>query len=80
MAGQLQMLCTRRFYIMKWTDTVALDAHAQSRGFKQASSKSASGEPGEGVTLYSHRDVSGSDIKIDSILPPVFKPKVVPLS
>ena len=54
--------------------------HAQVRGFVQASMRSASGLPGSGVTLYSHRDVSGKDMRIDSILPPVFKPNVVPLS
>ena len=55
-------------------------AYAHWRGFKHASSRSASGEPGSGVTLYSHRDVRGRDMRIDSILPPVFSPKVVPLS
>ncbi len=36
--------------------------------------------PSTGVWSYSQRLVSGSDMRIDSIRPPVFKPKVVPRS
>jgi hypothetical protein len=42
--------------------------------------KSASLLPGLGTTSYSHRAVRGMDIRMDSIRPPVFKPKVVPRS
>ncbi len=53
---------------------------AQSRGFKYTSTNSASREPGAGRKSYSQRTRGGSDIRIDSVRPPVFKPKMVPRS
>ena len=50
------------------------------RGLRQASMSSASGVPSAGCWSYSHLAVRGSDMRIDSILPPVLKPKVVPRS
>ena len=41
---------------------------------------SASGVPSTTLWLYSHRAVSGNDIRIDSMRPPVFSPKTVPRS
>ncbi|CAL6432596.1 unnamed protein product [Bathycoccus prasinos] len=49
-------------------------------GFMNASNASASLLPSFGCMSYCHLAVSGKDIKMDSILPPVFKPKVVPRS
>jgi hypothetical protein len=54
--------------------------YTQSRGFLAASKSSASGLPGSGTTSYSHRLVRGILIRMDSIRPPVFRPKVVPRS
>ena len=51
-----------------------------SRAFLKASMMSASGDPGVTWWLYSHRAVSGSDMRIDSMRPPVFSPKTVPRS
>ena len=42
--------------------------------------KSASGEPGTGWWSYIHLAVRGVDMRIDSVRPPVFRPKVVPRS
>ena len=50
----------------------------QLRGFLQASRRSASFDPSAGDWLYSQRAVSGRDIRIDSIRPPVFRPNTVP--
>ena len=50
----------------------------QLRGFLQASRRSASSDPSAGDWLYSQRAVSGRDIRIDSIRPPVFRPNTVP--
>lgn len=55
-------------------------AYTQLRGVLQASSKSASGLPAAGFWSYSQRAVSGSDIRMLSMRPPVFSPKVVPRS
>ena len=51
---------------------------AHSRGVLKASIISASGEPAAGSCEYSHRAVSGSDMRIDSMRPPVLRPKTVP--
>lgn len=54
--------------------------YTQTRGLRQASSSSASGEPALGWWSYSHEAVWGMDMRIDSMRPPVFRPKVVPRS
>jgi len=55
-------------------------AQHQSRAFLNASRISASGEPASGTCEYSHRAVSGSDIRMLSMRPPVLRPKTVPRS
>ena len=55
-------------------------AQNQSRGFLKASMISASGVPSSTWWLYSHRAVSGSDIRMLSMRPPVLRPKTVPRS
>ena len=54
--------------------------HTQLRGVMHASSRSASREPGAGFWSYSQRAVSGSDMRMDSMRPPVLRPNVVPRS
>ena len=70
----------------RWHINTSQPAHdrfhalTHSRGFLKASMMSASGVPSATLWLYSHRAVSGSDIRIDSMRPPVFSPKTVPRS
>ena len=52
----------------------------QVRGFLKASIASASGEPGAGLWSYWNSQYLGRDMRMDSMRPPVFKPKVVPRS
>jgi hypothetical protein len=54
-------------------------AHTHVRGFLHASSRSASGDPSLGWLSYIHDAVSGSDMRMDSMRPPVLSPNVVPL-
>ena len=52
----------------------------QVRGFLNASSASASREPSSGCMSYCQRAVRGRDMRMDSMRPPVRRPKVVPRS
>ena len=55
--------------------------HTQSFGFFNTSSSLSSLDPGLGACMYSHREVSGKDIKMLSIRAPgVYRPNLVPLS
>ena len=58
----------------------AIAIYTQVLGFLQASSSSNSGEPGAGWWSYSQPAVLGRDMRMDSMRPPVFRPKVVPRS
>jgi hypothetical protein len=52
----------------------------QSRGRRKSEYKRASGVPGSGCQLYSHRTSGGSDIRMDSVRPPDCRPNEVPRS
>ena len=55
-------------------------SHTHSLGVLVAASSVASGDPSSTLWQYSHLADSGSDIRIDSTRPAVFRPKVVPRS
>ena len=60
---------------------IIFPVHAtQVLGFLNASRASASLDPSSGCMSYCHLAVSGRDMRMDSILPPVRRPKVVPRS
>ena len=55
--------------------------HTQSFGFFNTSNSLSSLDPGLGACMYSHREVSGKDIKMLSIRAPgVYRPNLVPRS
>lgn len=53
--------------------------YTQVRGFLHASIRSCSGVPSAGTLSYIQRAVKGRDMRMDSMRPPVLRPKVVPL-
>jgi hypothetical protein len=66
--------------IMVQGGSVSVSSYTQVLGFLQQSSSSNSGVPGCGCMSYIQLAVKGSDMRMDSMRPPVFSPKVVPLS
>lgn len=57
-----------------------LDSFIQSLGVLRAFSSVSSGLPGSGEWSYFHVTSGGIEARMDSILPPVFRPNRVPLS